>query len=65
MADDRFTLSVIPHDPRIVCGERITSDGYRSEDYDIIKDGVLNSFCLSEYAANKTGLTRSKSTVSA
>ena len=62
VADDRFTLSVIPHDPRIVCGERITSDGYRSEDYDIIKDGVLNSFCLSEYAANKTGLTRSKST---
>ncbi len=62
VADDRFTLSVIPHDPRIVCGERITSDGYRSEDYDIIKNGVLNSFCLSEYAANKTGLTRSKST---
>lgn len=62
VADDRFTLSVIPHDPRIVCGERITSDGYRSEDFDIIKNGVLNSFCLSEYAANKTGLTRSKST---
>ncbi len=62
VADDRFTLSVIPHDPRIVCGERITSDGYRSEDYDVIKNGVLNSFCLSEYAANKTGLTRSKST---
>ena len=62
VADDRFTLSVIPHDPRIVCGERITSDGYRSEDYDIIKDGVLNSFCLSEYAANKTGLARAKST---
>lgn len=62
VADERFTLSVIPHDPRIVCGERITSDGYRSEDFDVIRDGVLNSFCLSEYAANKTGQKRAGST---
>ena len=62
VADESLTLSVIPRDPRIVCGERITNDGYKSENFDIIKDGVLNSFCLSEYAARKTGNARSKST---
>ena len=62
VADERLTLSVIPRDPRIVCGERITNDGYKTENFDIIKDGVLNSFCLSEYAARKTGNARSKST---
>ena len=61
VADERFTLSMIPRDPRIVCGERITNDGYKAENFDIIKDGVLNSFCLSEYAARKTGNARSKS----
>ena len=61
VADERFTLSMIPRDPRIVCGERVTVDGYKSENFDIIKDGVLNSFCLSEYAARKTGNARSKS----
>ncbi len=62
VAGKDFTLSVIPLDENIVCGERITSDGYKSENYDIIKDGVLESFCLSEYAARKTGLKRSPST---
>lgn len=61
VASDNFTLSVIPNDPRVICGEKITSDGYKSENFDIIKNGVLESFCLSEYAANKTGLSRSKS----
>lgn len=62
VAGKDFTLSVIPLDENIVCGERITSDGYKAENYDIIKDGILESFCLSEYAARKTGLTRSPST---
>lgn len=61
VASDCFTLSVIPNDKRIVCGEKITSDGYKSRNFDIIKNGVLESFCLSEYAANRTGLTRAKS----
>lgn len=60
VADKSFTLSAIPRDDRIVCGERITDDGYTSENYDIIKDGILESFCLSDYAARKTGLQRSK-----
>lgn len=62
VADESFTLSVIPNDERVVCGEKITADGYRSENFDIIKDGVLKSFCLSEYGSRKTGLPRAKST---
>lgn len=61
VADESFNLRVISHDDRVVCGERVTDDGYISEDYDIIKDGILQDFCLSEYAARKTGLTRAPS----
>lgn len=61
VADDSFTLRVISHDDRVVCGERVTDDGYISQDYDIIKNGILQDFCLSEYAARKTGLTRAPS----
>ena len=64
VASPEFTLSVIPLDEDIVCGERITADGYKAENFDVIKDGVLTSFCLSEYAARKTGLKRSKNTSS-
>lgn len=36
-------------------GEIITSDGFRTEDTVIIENGILRSFMLSLYAANKTG----------
>ncbi len=62
VAHKDFTLSVIPESDEIVCGERITSDGYKSRNFDIIKNGVLESYCLSEYAARKTGLSRAPST---
>lgn len=62
VAHEDFTLSVIPESDEIVCGEKITSDGYKSKNFDIIKDGILQSYCLSEYAARKTGLTRAPST---
>lgn len=60
VADSRITVSAAPLDERIVCGERFTADGFPSENYDIIKDGVLNSFMLSLYVSNKTGLPRAK-----
>ncbi len=59
VADARLTVSSAPLDERIVCGERYTSEGYLSENYDVIKDGVLNSFVLSQYVANKIGKERS------
>lgn len=58
VADDRLTISVHPSDPRVVDRAHITADGFREEDYDIIRDGVLKSFMLSLYVANKSGLKR-------
>ncbi|MBQ7939269.1 MAG: TldD/PmbA family protein [Clostridia bacterium] len=60
VADPAITISATPLDERIVCGERFTGEGFRSENYDIIKGGVLESFMLSGYVANKTGLPRAK-----
>ena len=60
VADPAITISAAPLDERIVCGERFTGEGFRSENYHIIKDGVLESFMLSGYVANKTGLPRAK-----
>ncbi len=55
VADKSVTLSLMPRDERIICGEKITGDGFESWDYDVIKDGVLKNFLISLYAANKTG----------
>ena len=60
VADERITLSLAPLDERIVCGDRTTSDGFRAENFDIIKDGKLSAFFLSLYAANKLKLPRGK-----
>lgn len=60
VADSRITVSMCPSDPRIVCGERYTHDGFRSEDYDMIKDGILKSFLLSLYVSNKSGFAPAK-----
>ncbi len=58
VASEKLTVSMNPLDERMCGGERITDDGYVSENYDIIKDGVLTDFGLSEYAAKKTGNKR-------
>lgn len=60
VADERLTISLCPRDPEIICGERYSGDGFLSENYDFIRSGVLESFALSLYAANKTGNSRAK-----
>ncbi|MCR4620844.1 MAG: TldD/PmbA family protein [Clostridiales bacterium] len=55
VADDRISISFEPMNETMVTGSRYTSEGFRAEDYEVIRDGKLNSFCLSRYAANKTG----------
>ncbi len=60
VADEKLTVSIAPGDSRICCGERFTNDGFKSENYDIIKDGVLLSYMLSLYVANKSGYERAK-----
>ncbi len=62
VADSRITVSFRPGDPRIVCGEKYTHDGFKSQDYDLIKDGVLKSFLLSLYVSNKSGFAPAKNT---
>ncbi len=58
VADERLTISSKPNDSRIVGAAKSTGDGFIAEDYDIIKDGVLESFMLTLYSANKTGHKR-------
>ena len=60
VADERISISASPLDDRIVCGERFTGEGFLSENYDIIKDGVLQSFMLSNFVSRKTGFPRAK-----
>ena len=60
VADERITLSLAPLDERIVCGERYTGDGFRAENFDIIRNGRLNAFLLGLYASNKLKLPRGR-----
>ncbi len=64
VASDMLTVSLIPIDDRIICGERYTGEGYKSKNCDIIKDGMLKNFTLSEYAARKSGEKRCSTTSS-
>ncbi|MCL2189314.1 MAG: TldD/PmbA family protein [Defluviitaleaceae bacterium] len=58
VTDSKLTLRTSPLHPLIVGGERVTGDGFESVNQDYIKEGVLTSFDLSLYAANKTGKPR-------
>jgi len=62
VADKKLTLRTVPLHHEIVGGERFTGDGFLSQDADLIKDGVLKSFALSLYGANKTGKPRALNT---
>ena len=62
VADSKLTFRASPLHPGIVAGERFTSDGFESSDTDFIRDGVLTSFALSLYGANKTGKPRAGNT---
>ena len=58
VADARLSISLDPLDPRIVCGARVTGDGYLVRPQDIIRGGALAGWALSQYGAAKTGLAR-------
>lgn len=58
VASDSLTVSLIPIDDRVIGGERFTAEGYKTRNCDIIKNGVLERFTLSEYAAKKAGEER-------
>lgn len=58
VASDCLTWSFAPHHSDIILGDMFTEEGYRTGDYDVIRDGVLQNFCLSRYGAARTGLSR-------
>lgn len=58
VASNILTVSLIPIDKRVIGGERFTAEGYKTENCDIIKNGILENFTLSEYAARKSGEQR-------
>ncbi len=60
VADSRISIKIDPLDERIVCGETLTFDGFKSEPYDFIKDGRLESFMINQYIARKTGYAMAK-----
>lgn len=60
VASDKVTISFKPWDERIVDHEVHTDDGFRSEDYTMIENGVLKSYMTSLYAANKCKVERAK-----
>ena len=55
VADERLTVSFTPRSKDVVAGQRYTGEGYLAENFDMIRNGKLESFCLSQYGANKTG----------
>lgn len=55
VADPKITIRLDPNDTNVLCGETITIDGFKSEGYDIIKEGNLVRFCINHYVAKKTG----------
>ena len=55
VADPSFTMSFNPLSEDVVIPERYTEEGYLTENFDLIREGKLVNFALSQYGANKTG----------
>lgn len=58
VASSKLSMSTIPLDKRITAGERFTREGYKSDNMELITDGVLKNFVLSSYGSRKTGFPR-------
>ena len=54
VADEKLTLTLKSHDKRIAAGERVTNDGFKTEDVPVIEKGILKNFTIGLYAAKKT-----------
>ncbi|MDR2531188.1 MAG: TldD/PmbA family protein [Oscillospiraceae bacterium] len=61
VANPRLSLASDPLNPAFVGTSRLTSDGYLVGRQEIIADGVLTGFLLSQYGARKTGKSRASS----
>lgn len=58
VASQDLTLAFEPGSSDIVLGEAFTPEGYPVRDSEVIKNGVLTEYMLTQYGAAKSGLTR-------
>ena len=55
VADERLTIAFDREREDVVIGGHYTGEGYRAESFDLIRNGKLESFAMTQYGANKTG----------
>jgi PmbA protein len=60
VASPKLTLHSRPTADEICDGYYVTPDGFAVQDTTLIEDGVLQTFLLDQYGANKTGKQRAK-----
>lgn len=58
VSSEKLSIKLDPHDDRIVRGETLTFDGFKSEAYDVIENGVLKNYMIDYYVSEKTGYKR-------
>lgn len=58
VTSEKLSIKIDPHDERVVRGETLTFDGFQSEAYDVIQDGVLKNYMIDYYISEKTGYKR-------
>ncbi len=58
VASSSLTIKMTARDPRLAASDHYTAFGYPSENYNIIENGILKAFDISDYAAKKTGNVR-------
>lgn len=58
VSSEMLSVKLDPHDERIVRGETLTFDGFQSEAYDVMEDGVLKNYMIDYYVSEKTGYKR-------
>ncbi|NLL91179.1 MAG: TldD/PmbA family protein [Ruminococcaceae bacterium] len=62
VADERITVSLNPISDYAKFYSPFDGSGYIAENFDLIKDGVFESFAISDYVARKRGMTKAKNT---
>lgn len=58
VAHKSLTVCMAARDPRLAMTDRYTAEGFPSENFNIIENGILREFNISNYVANKTGKRR-------
>lgn len=61
IVSDLLTLYVHPQTSELAINSFFNMDGFEEKNMTLIENGKLNSFLLSQYGSNKTGLKRSES----